>query len=89
MSFEERPDHSPQNAPAAPWGKFARQFAAAVELPFILVADVFIGGGIGYWIDGRFHTSPLFLLALGGLGFAAGLMQILRTFAGRASRRDS
>jgi ATP synthase protein I len=54
------------------------QFAAAIELPFIFVAGIVIGGGAGYWIDARLGTSPLFLLVLGVLGFAAGLREILR-----------
>jgi F0F1-type ATP synthase assembly protein I len=58
-------------------------------LPFVLVADVLIGGGIGYWMDGRFHTSPLFLLVLGGAGFAAGMLQIVRSLSRRESRHDS
>ncbi len=89
MPPESNSGDGPQPPPSVPWGKFARQFAAAIELPFILVADVVIGGGIGYWLDGRFHTSPLFLLVLGGLGFAAGVKQLLRAFSTRTSRRDS
>lgn len=48
----------------------AMQLAAAMELPFILVAGVVIGGGIGYLLDKKFHTSPAFALILGILGFA-------------------
>jgi F0F1-type ATP synthase assembly protein I len=49
-----------------------------MELPFLLVACVAIGGGAGYFLDKRTHTSPLFTLILGLLGFAAGMFQLVR-----------
>ena len=50
-----------------------------MELPFILVAGVIIGGGLGHWIDTRAHLShPVFTLLLGLLGFAAGVREVLR-----------
>ena len=78
--------------PAPPAGRgatFARQFALAVELPFVLVAMVVIGGGIGYWLDSRFHTSPLFLLLLGALGFAAGVRELMRRLSRSGSGRGA
>jgi F0F1-type ATP synthase assembly protein I len=71
----------PPAKPVPPLGRaatLARQFALAVELPFVFVATVLIGGGIGYWLDSRFHTSPLFLLVLGALGLVAGLRELVR-----------
>jgi F0F1-type ATP synthase assembly protein I len=49
-----------------------------MELPILLVASVSIGGGAGYFLDKRFHTSPLFTLIFGLLGFAAGMIQLVR-----------
>ena len=49
-----------------------------MELPFLLVACVAIGGGAGYFLDKRIHTSPLFTLVLGLLGFIAGMVQLVR-----------
>jgi F0F1-type ATP synthase assembly protein I len=49
-----------------------------MELPFLLVASVATGGGVGYFLDKRFHVSPLFTLILGLLGFAAGIFQLGR-----------
>jgi F0F1-type ATP synthase assembly protein I len=57
---------------------FSRQFATAVELPFIMVATLAIGGGIGYFLDQRLHTKPYLMLLLGALGFFAGLRDMLR-----------
>lgn len=57
---------------------FLQQLATAIELPFVLVAGVLIGGGIGYWIDNRLGTSPLFTFLLGLLGFGGGVREVLR-----------
>jgi len=56
----------------------ARVFALAIELPFVFVAAVVAGGAIGYWLDLRLHTSPLFLLLLGALGMVAGVRELVR-----------
>ena len=78
--------------PTAPKNRgatLARQFALAVELPFVLVAAVGLGGAMGYWLDARMHTSPLFLLVLGGLGFAAGILELVRRLTHSGSGRGS
>jgi ATP synthase protein I len=56
----------------------AREISDILELPILLVASVAIGGGLGYLLDRRVHTSPLFALIFGLLGFAAGIRQLLR-----------
>lgn len=61
-----------------------RELALAMELPFIPIGAVVIGGGLGHFIDSRAHTSPLFTLLLGLLGFAAGIREVLR----RVSKQD-
>jgi ATP synthase protein I len=50
----------------------------ALELPFVLVSAIVIGGGFGYFLDRWLHTKPTFLLILGGLGFYAGVRDVLR-----------
>lgn len=55
-----------------------RQFAMALELPFVLVSAIVIGGGCGYLLDRWLHTRPVFLLILGGMGFYAGVRDVLR-----------
>ena len=49
-----------------------------MDLPVILVASVAIGGGIGFFLDKRIHTSPVFTLIFGMLGFAGGIVQLIR-----------
>jgi len=54
----------------------------ALELPFVFVAAVGLGGAIGYFLDRWLHTKVVFLLVFGGLGFFAGLREILRRLPG-------
>ncbi|HYL10938.1 MAG TPA: AtpZ/AtpI family protein [Candidatus Acidoferrales bacterium] len=50
----------------------------AMELPFILVASILVGGGLGYVLDKKLGTTPAFVLLLGILGFGAGMWDIIR-----------
>ena len=54
------------------------EVAGALELPFVLVGMVLVGGGIGYLLDRSFQTSPAITLVGGFIGFAAGIWEILR-----------
>jgi len=49
-----------------------------MELPFILVGGVLIGGAVGYWLDARFGSKPALTLLLGLLGFAGSVREVLR-----------
>jgi F0F1-type ATP synthase assembly protein I len=65
--------------PSAPKsGSLMRQLALAMELPFVMIGGVVIGGGIGYLIDRAAHTSPAFTLVGGLLGFAGGIWDVIR-----------
>jgi F0F1-type ATP synthase assembly protein I len=57
---------------------FSQQFAIAIELPFILVGTILVGGAIGYFLDAWLHTMPALMIVFGTLGFVAGLRDILR-----------
>ena len=57
---------------------FLRQLALAMELPFVLVGGVVIGGGLGWLLDHWLHTTPWLMLLVGLLGFAAGVWDILK-----------
>jgi F0F1-type ATP synthase assembly protein I len=56
----------------------ARQLSLVLELPIVLVGSIFVVGGLGYLLDRWLHTSPAFTLILGGVGFLAGIYQLLR-----------
>ena len=50
----------------------------AMELPFVLFGAIAIGGLLGYFLDHWLHTKFIFLFIFGGLGFFAGLRDVLR-----------
>ena len=58
------------------------QFGLALELPFVFVVAVVIGGGLGYFLDHWLHTKFIFMFVFGGLGFFAGLREVLRRLPG-------
>ena len=60
---------------------FSRQFAIAMELPFILVSAIVVGGLVGFFLDRWLHTPPYLMLILGFLGFFGGLRDVLRRSA--------
>ena len=62
-------------------GDFARQFALAMEYPFLLAGSVVAGGFLGYLMDRWMHTKPFLMLLLGAAGFAVGLRDMLRRMA--------
>ena len=69
-----------QRAPMQPKGPgdTMRQLAMATELPFLIVGSTVVGGFLGYLLDGWWHTKPWLMLAMGAVGFAAGLREMLR-----------
>jgi F0F1-type ATP synthase assembly protein I len=71
-----KPD--PEISPAERQAKgLSRQFAMAMELPFIFVGCIVVGGAIGYFLDAWLHTKPALMLVFGALGFVAGLRDLL------------
>ncbi len=47
-----------------------------------LLVAVFVGGAIGLFLDRWLNTSPIFTLAFVALGFAAGVLDVLRILKG-------
>ncbi len=83
MPSDNKPENSDSPSPVAEKAKdVSNQAAMAMELPFVLVAAVVVGGLFGYFLDHWLHTKPVFLLVLGGLGFYAGVRDVLRRLAG-------
>lgn len=60
---------------------FAHQFAVAMEMPFVLVSAVIVGGLVGFFLDRWLHTRPFLMLVFGFLGFFGGLRDVLRRLA--------
>ncbi|OLD81263.1 MAG: hypothetical protein AUG46_05790 [Acidobacteria bacterium 13_1_20CM_3_58_11] len=83
MPSDNKPENSGSPSPVVEKAKdVSNQAAMAMELPFVLVAAVVVGGLFGYFLDHWLHTKPVFLLVLGGLGFYAGVRDVLRRLAG-------
>jgi ATP synthase protein I len=83
MPSDNKRETSTSPSPAAEKAKdVSNQAAIALELPFVLVAAVVVGGLLGYFLDRWLHTKPVFLLVLGGVGFFAGVRDVLRRLSG-------
>jgi ATP synthase protein I len=79
MPSDNKPENSDSPSPKAEQAKeVTNQATIAMELPFVLVSAVVVGGLIGYFLDRWLHTKPVFLLILGGIGFFAGVRDVLR-----------
>lgn len=61
-------------------GGDARQsaFGAAFKFAAELVVGVVVGGGLGWILDKQFGTAPWLMVVLVILGFAAGLLNVVR-----------
>ena len=83
MPSDDKPEKPDTPSPAVERAKDAsNQATVAMELPFVLVSAVVVGGLLGYFLDRWLHTKPVFLLILGGIGFFAGVRDVLRRVSG-------
>lgn len=53
---------------------FARGYQAGLEAIFALALAV----GVGFWVDTRFETPPVFMMAGTAVGFGACVLRLLR-----------
>jgi F0F1-type ATP synthase assembly protein I len=61
------------------WGRALREVAPYVGIGTTLAVTVLLGLGIGYWMDGRLGTRPLFFILGGTFGLVAALVYFFRT----------
>jgi F0F1-type ATP synthase assembly protein I len=59
-------------------GEQSRRQGLAYQGAFEAVAAIPISTGLGYWLDGRFDTSPYLLILGAAVGFAAFVTRLLR-----------
>ncbi|HZV59991.1 MAG TPA: AtpZ/AtpI family protein [Candidatus Eremiobacteraceae bacterium] len=79
MTSENKSENdSPPTVPLEKAKTASNQASLAMELPFTLVAAVVFGGGLGYFLDRWLHTKAIFMILLGGLGFFAGVREVIR-----------
>ena len=88
MPSDNKQDQSSAQAsgPKKP-ADMASQPALALELPFTFVGAIVVGGAIGFFLDRWMHTKPWLMLVFGGLGFYAGMREVLRRLPG--NNKDS
>ena len=67
---------------------FLRQLSMAMELPFVMVGGILLGGGLGYLLDRWLHTSPALTLAGGAFGFGIALRDILRRLSRETKQKQ-
>jgi F0F1-type ATP synthase assembly protein I len=72
-----RPTDPPSGDPA-PNQQEARRKGLAYQGAFEAVMAIPITIGIGYWLDGRFDTSPILLLLGAVIGFASFVLRLVR-----------
>ena len=53
-------------------------FLAAVDFGYTLLASVGLFGWIGWWLDGKYQTTPLFLIGGVFLGLAVGFNSLFK-----------
>lgn len=51
---------------------------AAIDFGYTLLASLGLFGGLGWWLDGKLRTAPLFLIAGILLGLAVAFNGLLR-----------
>ena len=90
MPSDSKPEKTDPNLPSVEKVKnVSNQAAMAMELPFVLVAAVVVGGLIGYFLDRWLHTKPWLLILFGGAGFYAGVRDVLRRLSGSGNGTKS
>ncbi len=70
--------NDPNDGGPAPRQQQTRRQGLAYQGALEAVLAIPIAIGIGYWVDGRFDTSPLFLIGGAALGFTAFVVRLLR-----------
>jgi ATP synthase protein I len=69
--------------PGKDWTRALREAAPYLGIGTSLAVTVGLGVGIGYWLDKRFGTEPVFFLVGAGLGLVAAGVQFYRLVAVR------
>ena len=83
MPSDHKQDENSQTPPVPrKTADVASQSAIALELPFTFVGAIVVGGAIGFFLDRWLHTGPWLMMVFGGLGFYAGIREVLRRLPG-------
>jgi ATP synthase protein I len=80
---EEPADGAPSRAEGS------RGWAQAMRISSEFIAGILVGGGLGWLVDKAFGSSPFGLAAFLMLGFAAGVLNVLRATGQLPHHRSS
>lgn len=72
-----------QQRSSGDWTRVLREAAPYLGIGSSLAITVLAGLGVGYWVDGRLGTRPLFFLVGAVFGLLAAFLQFYKTVAGR------
>ena len=87
MTLNDKPNAARPASPELEKAKkYSTQASLALELPFTIVGGVLLGGILGHFLDHWLHTKMIFTFVLGGVGFYAGLREVLRRLDGTKGR---
>lgn len=81
-SDNKRDDAEGKSRPSKAAKTTSNNVALALELPFTFVGAIGVGVLLGYFLDRWLHSRAIFMVILGGLGFFAGLREVLRRLPG-------
>lgn len=68
----------PQKKPEPPRGSVHKDLAPFIGLGSQLAASVIGCGFLGWWLDGKFGTTPWLMIGLGFFGAVAGMTHFIR-----------
>jgi ATP synthase protein I len=75
----QRPDEAPEQEQQPAGRTRPPTWVAMSGLGFEFVGAILVPGALGWWLDRLLGTAPWIMLALGLLGFAAGLRLLMRS----------
>jgi F0F1-type ATP synthase assembly protein I len=73
------PSPNPDNRPNPSKRQDLSSWHAMTGMGLEFITAVALLGGVGWWLDKRWNTSPWLLIAGVGLGFAVGLYRMIVT----------
>jgi len=79
------PDPPPPSTPPTNWQTIGE--LGTIGLSFVIA--LVIGVGLGYWVDGRFGTSPWGFLIGFAFGLAAGVLNVYRIYISAMCRPEA
>ena len=77
---EDDPELEVYERPTMPWERNAKgpPASAGATAGLELLAAVLLFGGVGWWLDSEYGTSPWWSLGLAMAGVATGLVRLIR-----------